>query len=180
VASTNHTLINKAYATPSLRQNILNKGMIFIYCDYSGFVSKNAYGVGCCFVYNTTIRVTAKKLYIQQDEGSNYGELLAILYSLEILTKALSEHQPKLAFIFTDCSRIEHILSRCAYLGPYYENARSEVLASLNHLKTLFPAVEVKIKYMSKHKQNNPLHRLAHNAAREAANNSETTGIEIN
>ncbi|OBZ16714.1 MULTISPECIES: hypothetical protein [Bacillales] len=170
MASTNHILINKAYATPSLRQNILNKGMICLYCDYSGFVSKNGFGVGCCFVHNRTIQVTARKLYLVQDEGSDYGELLAILYSLEILTRALTEHQPKHAFIFTDCSRIEHFLSRNAFLNPHYEKARSEVLASMHHLKTMFPEVRVEIKYMSKHKQNNPLHRLAHNAAREAAN----------
>ncbi|WP_169083229.1 hypothetical protein [Paenibacillus sp. PL91] len=162
-------LIKKAYDNPSLRQNILNKGMICLYCDYAGFIAQNVYGVACCFVYNRTVQVTAKKLLLEHDEGSNYGELLAILYSIEILTKALKEHQPKLAFIFTDCSRIDHILSRDRLPNLYYENARVEILASLHRLNMMFPEIEVKVKYMSKHKKNNPLHRLAHNAARQAA-----------
>lgn len=174
--SNNDLLIKKAYANPCLRQNILNKGMIHLYCDYSGFIAQNDYGVACCFVYNRTINVTAKKLPIKHDEGSNCGELLAIIYSLEILTKALSEHQPKFAIIFTDCSRIEQILSRNYFSNPFYENVRDEILDSLNNLKMTFPGVEVRIKYISKHKKNNSLHRMAHNAARQAA----SKGKDIN
>lgn len=168
--STKDLLIKKAYANPGLRQNIFNKGMIFLYCDYSGFVAQNDYGVACCFVYNRTISVTGKKLVIEHDGGSNYGELLAIVYSLEILTKALTEHQPKFAVIFTDCSCIAQILSKHYFAHQHYENVRDEILASLHNLKNRYPEVEVKVKYISKHKKNNTLHRLAHNAARQAAN----------
>ncbi|WP_054028000.1 RNase H family protein [Bacillus sp. FJAT-28004] len=167
--STMDVLIKKAYANPGLRQNIVNKGMICLYCDYSGFVAQNNHGAGCCFVFNRTIRVTAQKIRIEHDEGSNYGELLAVIYSLEILSTALMEYQPKLAIIFTDCSQITKILSKNYFSQSHYEKARDEILASLQHLKVMYPEVEVQIKYMSKHKKNNSLHRLAHNAARQAA-----------
>lgn len=168
--TTEDLLIKKAYANPSLRQNILNKGMIFLYCDYAGFVKQNHYGVACCMVYNRTINVSAKKFLIEQDRGSNYGELLAIVYSLEILAKALSEHQPKAAIIFTDCSSISRILSEDHFSHPYYENVRDEILSSLTNLKNRFPNVEILVKYISKHKKNNHLHRMAHNASRQVAN----------
>jgi hypothetical protein len=170
VDSNKDLLIKKAYANPRLRQNILNSGTMYLYCDYAGFSAQHEYGVACCFVYNRSVHVTAKRILLEHDEGSNYGELLAIQYSLDILAKALIEHQPKQASIFTDCSRIVPILSRDYFSNPFYENARAEIVASLYHLKKMFPEVEVKIKYMSKHKKNNPLHRLAHNAARQAAN----------
>ncbi len=139
---TKDLLIKKAYAKPSLRQNIVNKGMICLYCDYSGFAAQNNYGIACCFVYNRTINVTAKKLQIEQDGGSNYGELQAIVYSLEILAEALTEHQPKLAIIFTDCSSIAKILSKPYFSHPYYEHARYEILASIHHLKNRFPELK--------------------------------------
>lgn len=167
--STQDLLIKKAYTSPSLRQNILNKGMICLYCDYSGFVAQNNYGIACCFVYNRTISITAKKLLIEHDVGSIYGELQAIVYSLEILAKALNEHQPKLAILFTDCSCIAKILSKHDFSHPYYENARYEILASMSNLKMMFPEVEVRVKYISNHKKDNVLHRMAHNAARQAA-----------
>jgi len=173
VNSANDLLIKKAYTKPSLRQNIVNKGMICLYCDYSGFAAQNNYGIACCFVYNRTINVTAKKLQIEQDGGSNYGELQAIVYSLEILAEALTEHQPKLAIIFTDCSSIAKILSKTHFSHPYYEQARYEILAAIHHLNHRFPEVEVSVKYISNHKKNNALHRLAHNAARDAASRQE-------
>lgn len=166
---TKNLLIKKAYSKPSLRQNIINKGMICLYCDYSGFAAQNNYGIACCLVYNRTINVTAKKLQIEQDGGSNYGELQAIIYSLEILAEALTEHQPKIAIIFTDCSSIAKILSKPHFSHQYYEQARYEILAAMHNLKNRFPEVEVSVKYISNHKKNNDLHRLAHNAAREAA-----------
>ncbi|MEC0089863.1 hypothetical protein [Paenibacillus macquariensis] len=167
--STKDLLIKKAYATPSLRQNIFNKGTIFLYCDYAGYVVQNEFGVACCIVYNRTISVTAKKLLIEHDKGSNYGELLAIAYSLELLTKALTKHQPKVAIIFTDCSSILRILSKQHFPHHFYENVRNEILASLDHLNNMFPEVKVSVKYISKHKKNNHLHRMAHNEARHVA-----------
>lgn len=167
--STKDLLIKKAYANPSLRQNILNKGMIFLYCDYAGYVSQNDYGVACCIVYNRTIHVNTKKLLIEHDRGSNYGELLAIAFSLQILTKALTEHQPKGAIIFTDCSSISRILSKQHFPHQPYENARNEILSSLDNLNNRFPEVEVSVKYIGKHKKNNHLHRIAHNASRQVA-----------
>lgn len=163
-------LIKKAYANPRIRQNIFNKGTCFLYCDYAGFAEQNNYGAACCFVYNRTINVTTKKLLIEKDGGSNYGELLAILYSLEILNKSLSEHQPKFAVIYTDCSSISRILTKSYFPNQDYLNARDDVIASLDHLNKMFPEVQTSIKYISKHKRNNYLHRIAHNAAREAAN----------
>jgi hypothetical protein len=168
--STKDLLIKKAYASPSLRQNIFNKGTIFIYCDYAGYAVQNEYGVACCMVYNRTISVTAKKLQIEHDSGSNYGELLAIAFSLELLTKALTEHQPKVVILFTDCSSISRILSKHHFSHQHDENARNEILASLDNLNNRFPQVEVIVKYISKHKKRNHLHRIAHNEARQVAN----------
>lgn len=167
--STRDLLIKKAYANPSLRQNILNKGIIYLYCDYSGFIAQNNYAVACCFVYNKTISVTSKKLGIENDRGSNYGELFAVLYSLEMLEHALKEHQPKNVFIYTDFSRIEQIISGKYFSNPYYEQIRDEIIASRNHLQLMYPLIDVKIKYIGRHKKNNTLHRLAHNASRLAA-----------
>lgn len=162
-------LIRKALTSPSLRQNFMNKGMMFLYCDYAGFTSHNAYGAACCMIYNRTVSITAKKLPIEQDKGSNYGEMMAIVLSLEALTAALLEHQPKIAVIFTDCSRISRILVQEHFAHLHDEQGRNKLLAALAKLNRLFPDVDIQIKYISKHKKNNYLHRLAHNAAREAA-----------
>lgn len=162
-------LIKKAFASPSLRKNIVNKGTMFLYCDYAGFASRNVYGAACCTAYNRTVSVTAKKLPVERDQGSNYGEIQAIVLSLETLTAALLERQPKIAVIFTDCSRISRILAQDRFSQPHDEQGRNELLAALAHLNRFFPEVDVQIKYISKHKKNNYLHRLAHNAAREAA-----------
>ncbi|MBB3070763.1 hypothetical protein FHS14_003765 [Paenibacillus baekrokdamisoli] len=166
------TLMKQAYAAPPIRANILNKGMISLYCDYSGYAEQNAHGVACCFVYNRTISVTSKKLNPKYDGGSDYGELLAIVFSLELLTKALMEHQlnsiPKFATIFTDCHCIAKILSKEYFDKQFYEDVRNEILASLDDLQNMFPEIQVKVKYISKHKKNNALHRMAHNAARKA------------
>ncbi|MDQ6417978.1 hypothetical protein RB620_00880 [Paenibacillus sp. LHD-117] len=162
-------LIKKAYASPSLRQNIVNKGTMFLYCDYAGFASRNVYGAACCTVYNRTVNVAAKKLPVDRDLGSNYGEMLAIALGLETLIAELSERQPKIAVIFTDCSRISRILAQDRFAHPQNEQGRNELLAALADLNRLFPDVDVQIKYIGKHKHNNYLHKLAHNAAREAA-----------
>lgn len=163
-------LIQKAFASPSLRQNIMNKGMMFLYCDYAGFASPNVYGAACCTVYNQTVIITARKLPLERDQGSNYGELIAITLSLETLTTALLEHQPKVAVIYTDCSRISRILTQDRFAHAHDEQGRDALLAALANLNRLFPKVDIQIRYMKKHKKNNYLHRLAHNAAREAAN----------
>lgn len=166
------TLMKQAYAFPPTRANIVNKGMISLYCDYSGYVKQNAHGVACCFVYNRTINVTAKRLQLDYDRGSDYGELVAVVYSLELLTKALNEHQantmPAFAVIFTDCHCIAKILSKPYFESPYYEEVRNEMMTSLQNLKTMFPELQVRVKYIGKHKKNNLLHRMAHNAARKA------------
>ncbi|MGG1637860.1 RNase H family protein [Paenibacillus sp. NRS-1760] len=169
--TTTELLIKRAYANPRLRQNIVNKSMICLYCDYSGFVAQNNHGAACCFVFNRTIRVTAKKIMMEYIEGSNYGELLAVRYSLEILASALTEYEPKFAIIYTDCSQIANILSKDYFSHSHYKDARDEILAVLHHLNNMYPNVHIQIKYISKHKKNNTLHRLAHNAARQAAIN---------
>jgi len=169
VDSTKDLLIKKAYANPRLRQNIVNKSMISLYCDYAGFVAQNKHGAACCLVFNKTIHVSAKKLDLERNMGSNYGELLAIIYSLDLLSSALGEHQPKQAMIFTDCSQIAKILSKDYFSHLHDEHAKDTILASLQHLKAAYPEIGVQIKYISKHKKNNTLHRLAHNAARQAA-----------
>jgi ribonuclease HI len=166
---TNNLLVKKAFASPRLRQNIVNKGTMFLYCDYAGFVSRNVYGAACCMVFNRMVSMTAKKLPITRDQGSNYGEMMAIILSLETLAAALVEHQPKNAVIFTDCIRISHILAQEQFSHPHEKLGRDELLAALYNLNRMFPEVNVQIKYISKHKKNNYLHRLAHNAARETA-----------
>lgn len=167
--STNRLLIKKAFAVPSLRQNIVNKGTMYLYCDYAGFAARNVYGAACCAVYNRTVSVTAKKLTLERDQGSIYGEMMAIALSLETLAAALAEHRPRSAVIFTDCSRIARLLVQDRFAHPHDEQGRDDLLAALAHFNRLFPEVDVQIKYMSKHRKNNHLHRLAHNAAREAA-----------
>lgn len=162
-------LMRKSFASPRLRQNMTNKGTMFLYCDYAGFSERNVYGAACCIAYDRTVSVTARKLQIERDLGSNYGEMMAILLSLEALKAALSERQPKIAIIFTDCSRISRILAQVRFAHPHDEQGRNELLAALANLNRLFPHVDIQIKYIRKHKKNNHLHRLAHNAAREAA-----------
>lgn len=163
-----NTLLKRAYATPSLRQNICNKGMIYLYCDYSGQVEQMECGVACCFVYNRSISVTAEKRLVMHAGGSNYGELLAIHYSLNVLNQALEEYRPKFAILYTDCSCIGRLLLNSSLAKPLYGEVRNDILCSLNDLRVRFPEVEVQIKYISKHKKNNALHRMAHNAARKA------------
>lgn len=171
--STTDKLIEKAYATPPLRGNIVNKGLISLYCDYSGEPLQRAHGVACCYVHNRTIRVTARKLDVN-DHGSEYGELLAIIYSLEILSEALlqlkstSMNTPKLAVILTDCHFIERILS-CTYIEkPPVETARDQIMSSLQLLHSLHPTILITVRCIGKHKKNNALHQIAHNAARQA------------
>ncbi|MCM3626661.1 hypothetical protein M3194_04695 [Paenibacillus glycanilyticus] len=161
-------LVSKAYASPKLRQLILNTGTMFLYCDYSGFASHNVYGAACCTVFNQTISVSATRLPITSDQGSNYGEMMAIIFSLETLAAASAslEHQPKIAVIYTDCIRISHLLSHSQLQE---KPGRQELLTALANFNRLFPDIVIQIKYISKHKKNNYLHRLAHNAARDAA-----------
>jgi len=161
------TLIKRAYATPSLRQNIFNKGMIYLYCDYSGDDVHKDCGLACCFVYNKTIHVIAKKITFEHRGDSVYGELLAIAYSLESLGEALSEHRPKSVVLFTDCSCIARLLLRSHFTKLFYEEIRNQITTSLDELKIRFPEVEVRVKYISKHKKNNALHKMAHIAARK-------------
>lgn len=167
--STKELLIKKAYATPGLRQYIVNKGTLFVYCDYAGFTEQNRYGAACCMVYNRSINVTAKKLPLEQDRGSNYGECQAVIYSLEVLSKALTEQQPKAAIIYTDCRWISRILTNDRFTNPYHEQANAELLDALSQLHAQFPGVEIHIRYIGKHKKNNHFHKLAHLAARQAA-----------
>ncbi|GMK45393.1 hypothetical protein PghCCS26_25210 [Paenibacillus glycanilyticus] len=167
----NNLLVKKAYASPQLRQCLLNKGTMFLYCDYAGFAAHNAYGAACCTVFNRTIRLSAKKLPIFKDYGSNYGEVLAIIFSLDTLTAAYAEleHPPKIAVVYTDCIRISHLLALQARPQTRNAGARNELTAALDSFNRKFPDINLQIKYISKHKKNNHLHRLAHNAAREAA-----------
>lgn len=165
----NNPLVKKAFSSPKLRQNILNKGTMFLYCDFAGFASRNVYGAACCMVFNRMVSITAKKLPIVRDQGSNYGEMMAIILSLETVAAALIEHQPKNAVIFTDCIRISHLLNQERFSQHAEKQGRDKLLAVLDNLNRMFPEVNVQIKYISKHKKNNYLHRLAHNAAREAA-----------
>ncbi|NIK68143.1 hypothetical protein [Paenibacillus sp. BK720] len=167
----NNPLVKKAYASPKLRQYLLNKGTMFVYCDYAGFALQNAYGAACCTVFNRTIRLTAKKLPISKDYGSNYGEVLAIIFSLDTLAAAYAalEHPPKIAVVYTDCIRISHLLAQRNHSQTRNELARTELSAALATFNSKCPAITLQIKYISKHKKNNDLHRLAHNAAREAA-----------
>ncbi|MGO4539270.1 hypothetical protein [Paenibacillus sp. 2TAB19] len=169
-------LIKKALASPSLRQHIVNKGTMFLYCDYAGFAARNDYGAACCAVYSRTVMISSKKLPFERDQGSNYGEMQAIVLSLETLSEALLELRPKTAVVFTDCSRILRILAQDRFAHPHDEQGRNELLAYLAHLNRLFPEVDIRIKYMGKHKKNNYLHRLAHNAAREAALSANMKG----
>ncbi|MFB9327113.1 hypothetical protein ACFFSY_14390 [Paenibacillus aurantiacus] len=166
---TKDPLIQKAYAIPRLRQHIVNKGTMYLYCDYAGFAERNVYGTAVCAVYNRTVRVAAKKLPIERDQGSIYGEMMAIVLSLETLADALLEHRPNNAVIYTDCSRISRLLAQDRFAHPQDEVGRNELLAALRDLHRRYPEVDVQIKYMRSHRKNNHLHRIAHNAARKAA-----------
>lgn len=165
-------LIKRAYATPSLRQNILNAGMIHLYCDFSGHDERKECGIACCYVHNQTIKVSAKKVPYEHVGDSVYGECLAILYSLELLGEelrgAVSEQRPKAALLLTDYSRITRLLSSNSSSKPIYEEMRNRIIAACNDLKTKYPDIEVRVKYISKHKMNNALHMLAHIAARKS------------
>ncbi|WP_246027889.1 RNase H family protein [Paenibacillus xylaniclasticus] len=144
---------------------------MFLYCDYAGFASQNLYGAACTLVYHHNIKVTAKKLPIECDRGSNYGEMMAIIHSLETLSAALMEHRPKSVVIYTDCSRITHLLVQERFSHSHDEQGRNQLIDVLAVLRRRFSEVNIRIQYMRKHKDNNTFHRLAHNAAREAALN---------
>jgi hypothetical protein len=165
-------LIERAYASPSLRQNILNASKIHLYCDFSGHDEHKFCGLACCFIHNKTIKVSAKKVSFEHLGDSVYGELLAILYSLEILGEelrgVLSEQRPKSALLLTDYSRIAKLLSSNHFSKPIYEEIRNRITLTQNDLKLKYPDVEVRVKYISKHKKNNALHKLAHIAARKS------------
>ncbi|PWV99354.1 hypothetical protein DFQ01_11570 [Paenibacillus cellulosilyticus] len=161
--------LRKALSVPSLRQNLLNAGTLFLYCDYAGFASLNVYGAACCMVHNRTVSVSAKKLPIERDQGSIYGEMMAIELSLETLAAAIVDRQPKVAVIYTDCSRIARLLVQERFAHPHDEEGRNILVSALADLRQRFPSLDVQIKYMSKHKKNNHFHMLAHHAAREAA-----------
>lgn len=163
----NQSLIQKAYETPSLRQNILNSGMIYLYCDFSGHDEQKYGGLACCMVNAKTIQVSAEKIPFDYPGDSVYGELLAIQYSLEMLGKALSQHSAKSALLYTDYSRIARLLFSNNYTKPIYEEARNRITNSLNSLKSSYPEVGVNVKYISRHKKNNALHQMAHLAARK-------------
>ncbi|EFM12240.1 conserved hypothetical protein [Paenibacillus curdlanolyticus YK9] len=165
----NDLLVKKAYASPKLRQMMVNSGTMFLYCDYAGFASQNVYGAACCMVYNRTVRITAKKLLLEQDFGSSYGEMMAIVHSLELLKDACLVHQPRIAVIFTDYSRISNMLVQDRFSQIQTEQGRDELLAALSNANRLFPNVDVQIKYISNQKKNNYLHQIAHSAARKAA-----------
>ncbi|MGO4543683.1 hypothetical protein AB4Z29_02720 [Paenibacillus sp. 2TAB23] len=162
-------LIEKAYDYPSTRQRFLSKGIIYLYCDYSGFTASNNHGAACCIIHNRQLEITSTQLPIKQDEGSIYGELLAIVHSLDMLALALAKHKPKLAVIYTDCSRIQQLLASSYFPNSLYRQARDQIWSAIEQLQASFPNVDVKISYIGKHKKNNALHRLAHNAARLAA-----------
>ncbi|MWC30547.1 RNase H family protein [Paenibacillus sp. MMS18-CY102] len=165
----NESLLKKAYQLPKLRQNIMNSGTMYLYCDYAGFATPNVYGAACCIAYNRTVNTTAKRLLIEQDHGSSYGEMMAIIHSLDTLKDACCAHEPRIAIIYTDYSRISRALVQDCFSHPQVRQGRDDLLAALANINCLFPNVDVQIKYISSHKKNNYLHQMAHNAARDAA-----------
>ncbi|SFS71983.1 hypothetical protein [Paenibacillus sp. BC26] len=168
--STMDALTKQAYATPAVRANLVNSGMISLYCDYSGS-EQHAHAVACTFVFNRSLRVQAKRLEYDYALGSDYGELQAIYFSLEWLARALTEEQlrptPKSAVVFTDCQAIERLLAKAYFADVRYAVVRNDIHAILERLGTLHPDIEIRIKHMHRHKTNNALHRMAHNAARK-------------
>ncbi|SDW20852.1 hypothetical protein [Paenibacillus sp. CF384] len=168
--STMDALIKHAYATPAVRANLVNSGMISLYCDYSGS-EQHVHAVACTFVFNRTLRVQAKRLEYDHVLGSDYGELQAIYFSLEWLARALTEEQlhpmPKSAVVWTDCHAIERLLTKASFADARYAVVRDAIHAILERLRAEHPDVEILIKHMHRHKTNNALHRMAHNAARK-------------
>ncbi|QJD82998.1 hypothetical protein [Cohnella herbarum] len=169
-----HFLVKRAYATPSLRQNMMNSGMICMYSDFSGQKETNDCGIACCWVYRRNIYVDSKQVTVEQIGDSVHGELLAIVYSLEILGETLAEMEtrPKIAMLYTDCSCIARLISKDSHLKPQYEEMRNQITATINGLKMFFPEISVRVKYISNHKKNNALHKIAHVAARKAIGKS--------
>lgn len=165
------SFVLRAMARPSLREKIVNRGTMSLYCDYAGFAARNAYGVACCTVYNRTAKLDQRQMTVERDPGSSYGELMAIGLSLEALSAALAETsaRPSIAIVYSDCSRISRILAQSYCADPHVEQARDELLAKVAMLNRRFPRVTVQIKYIGRHKKNNDFHRLAHHAARAAA-----------
>lgn len=169
-----HSWVKRAHATPSLRQNMKNSGMICMYSDYSGHEERNDCGLACCWVYRRNIYVDSKQVSFEQIGDSVYGELLAIIYSLEILGDALAEMEtrPKIAMLYTDCSCVARLISKDRHFKPQYEEMRNQIAATIDELKMIFPEISVRVKYISNHKKNNALHKIAHIAARKAIGKS--------
>lgn len=166
--------IKQAYASPSVRAHLVNSAAVSIYSDYSGAAGESVHGAGCCLVYNRSMFVSGCQLTHEYERGSNYGEMLAIAYGIQLLTEAMEQlartgaRLPKQAIVFSDCHAIMKLMSQTTFTQPFYEEAKEAFTAACEQLKAKFPAIGVEVRYIGKHKQGNPLHRLAHNAARKA------------
>ncbi|REE94566.1 hypothetical protein A8990_101362 [Paenibacillus taihuensis] len=172
--ASNHSYIKQAYATPSVRAHLVNSAIVSIYSDYSGAAGEAVHGAGCCLVYNRSMFVSGRQLAHDYERGSNFGEMLAIAFGVQLLTEALEQlvhteaQLPKHAIVYSDCHAIMKLMSQPSFTKSYYEEARGEFTTACQQLQAKFPSIGVEVKYIGKHKQGNPLHRLAHNAARKA------------
>ncbi|MFC4779015.1 hypothetical protein ACFO9Q_19655 [Paenibacillus sp. GCM10023252] len=164
-------LLKQAYATPSLRQNILNTSMVSIYCDYSGHLAHDECGVACTLTCDGSVYVQGRREGYPYPGDSVYGELLAVIFSLENLLITLETHRPKFAIIYTDYSRIAKFLQQVHLSKHHYELIRERILAILAEVKVKYPDVAVHMKYIgsnrSSNRRNHALHHMAHLTARK-------------
>ncbi|RAP76082.1 hypothetical protein [Paenibacillus montanisoli] len=171
IDTTIDALTKQAYATPAVRASLVHSGMMSLYCDYSGS-EQHLHGVACAVVFNRSVRVHANRLEHDYSLGSDYGELLAIRFSLELLANELANGRlqlspaPRCAVIFTDCRSASRLLAKCDFADSSYANACNEIHILLERLKLAYPHFDVAIRYMHHRKAGNALHRMAHNAAR--------------
>ncbi|SEO94166.1 hypothetical protein [Paenibacillus sp. OV219] len=166
--------IKQAYETPSVRAHLVNSAVVSIYSDYSGAAGESIHGAGCCLVYNREMYVFGSQLLHDYERGSNYGEMLAIAFGVNRLAELLEQLTltgaplPKSAVVYSDCHSIMKLMTIPSFTKAYYEEAKQAYLTACAQLSAKFPSIGVGVKYIGKHKKGNPLHRLAHNAAREA------------
>ncbi|AZN40998.1 hypothetical protein [Paenibacillus albus] len=169
-----NSYLKQAYETPSVRAHLVNSTVVSIYGDYSGAAGEAVHGAGCCLAYNRSMYVSGRQLTHDYELGSNYGEMLAIAFGVKLLAELLEQLTleeaalPKSAVVYSDCHAIMKLMSRPSFTNAYYEEARAAIIAECEQLKEKYPTIQVEVKYIGKHKKGNPLHRLAHNAARKA------------
>ncbi|WP_308639407.1 hypothetical protein [Paenibacillus silvisoli] len=173
-------LIKQAYAKPAVRAHLVHSGMMSLYCDFSG-TERHIHGVACAIVFNRTVRVQAARLEHPYSLGSDYGELQAIRFSLELLASELAEERPnqaapRSAAVFTDCRNASRLLAERDFAASAdaasfsddsrYDDACQAIRAQLEQLKLDHPRMSFSINYLHRGKEGNALHRMAHNAAR--------------